>query len=246
VSDLDFLSDLIRMTPEQQSRFQRVISRLLGGSVITPGDNPLAPPDPDWRFLERNLRLVNGYLETAGWMVEYRPEFRMARAVHKERQHRVRFNLLESLLLCVLRLSYHEQMGGDLRDEAIEITTGDLRELVTQAQRSSTPLPRGKLKQALAKLKRHDIIDYPWGYQAEDNESIQILPMVELVLSTDAVQRFYDRYADPSLANPTEQEEMEDLDEMDAEIDDLEEAPQTSKSTGYVVSSIYREVTSDD
>jgi hypothetical protein len=192
------LEDLRRLSADQQERFERVVNRLMGGVVLTPGENPLTMPDADWRFLERHLHLVEGYLGIAGWTVDYHPEHRMARAIHKEGKHRVRFNLLESLVVCILRLAYHEQMAGGGTDEQCEVTTGDLRERIAQAHRTSAAIARTKLAQAIRKLKRYGIVDVQWGYDAEDYEMIRVLPMIEMVLSNDTVHRFFERYANPS------------------------------------------------
>ena len=196
--DLDFLDDLRRLSGDQQDRFQRVVSRLLGGEVISAGNNPLLLPDADWRFLQNNLATVEAYLGIAGWRVDFSPEHRMARAVHLEGQHKVRFNLLESLALCIVRMAYHEQMSSGSRDGQCEVTTGELRERLAQAQRSSLPITRTRLAQAVRKLGRYGIVDVPRGYDAEDGETLVVTPVVEMVLSPDAVQRFFERYSNPS------------------------------------------------
>lgn len=201
--EFHFLEDLRRLSGDQQDRFQRVVSRLLAGEVISAGNNPLRLPDADWRFLQNNLLTVEAYLDVAGWRVDLSSEHRMARAVHQEGQHKVRFNLLESLTLCILRMAYHEQMSSGSRDDQCEVTTGELRERLAQARRSSLPITATKLAQAIRKLGRYGIVDVPRGFDAEDGETLVVTPVVEMVLSPDAVQRFFERYSNPGAVELT-------------------------------------------
>src|SRR5258705_13957000 len=62
---MEFLEDYAKLESTQQERFQRVVTRLLAGEVITPG-SPLQP-DPDWRFAERYRDLIDSYLRIGGW-----------------------------------------------------------------------------------------------------------------------------------------------------------------------------------
>lgn len=169
--------------------------RLLGGEVISPGDDPLAAPDPDWRFLERYLGIIDGYLRVAGWQVDFMAQHRLARAVHSGGSHRVRFNLLESLIACILRQVYHEQMADGSRDSSCEITAGDLRERLAQAQRSSAPQTRKNIVQSVRRLRQYGLVDVERGFAAEDDERITVSPLIEAVLSADEVGRFFARYA---------------------------------------------------
>lgn len=217
MGEFDFLDDLRRLSGDQQERFQRVVSRLLGGEVISAGANPLLLPDADWRFLQNNLRLVDAYLDVAGWRVDVSHEHRMARALHKEGQHKVRFDLLESLALCILRLAYHEQMSSGSREDRCEVPTGELRERVALAQRSSAPISRTRLAPAIRKLARYGIVDVEWGYDAEDTDLIVVTPVVEMVLSPDAVHRFFQQYANPG-AGAAPEEATPGADRIDDEV----------------------------
>jgi len=105
---MDFIEDYPKLEPAQKDHFQSVVTRLLSGAVLTPG-SPLKV-DPDWRFSERYRDLIDSYLRLGGWRFDIDLGLRMARAVHEGGTQRVRFTKLESLVLCALRLYYHEQM----------------------------------------------------------------------------------------------------------------------------------------
>ena len=74
---MDFVEDYPRLESAQQERFQRVVTRLLAGEVLTPG-SPLQP-DPDWRFAERFRALIDSYLRIGGWGLDLDPALRLAR-----------------------------------------------------------------------------------------------------------------------------------------------------------------------
>src|SRR6266446_6296289 len=119
---MDFLDDYPQLEPAQKDRFQHVVTRLLSGEVLTPG-SPLKP-DADWRFAERFRDLIDSYLRIGGWRFDIDLGLRLARAVHESGAQRVRFSKLESLLLCSLRLHYHEQMRIAAEEEGCEISVG--------------------------------------------------------------------------------------------------------------------------
>jgi hypothetical protein len=195
VIDFGFLEQLKALPPDRHDRFQRVVSRLLSGEVLAAGNNPLAGPDPDWRFLERHLTLVDAYLRVAGWLVDFMPTYRVARAVHCGGSHRVRFTLLESLLACILRQVYHEQMAGGGREATCEVSAGDLRERIAVAQKSSVPQTRKNIAGALRRLQRFGLVSVEWGFVAEDEQIITVQPLIEAVLSDEEVHAFFEKYA---------------------------------------------------
>lgn len=220
--DFTFLDQLKALGPDRHERFRRVISRLLSGEVVSPGDDPLATPDPDWRFLERHLGIIDGYLRIAGWQVDFMAQHRMARAVHSGGSHRVRFNLLESLIACILRQVYHEQMADGSRDSSCEITAGDLRERLAQAQRSSVPQTRKNIAQSVRRLRQYGLVDVERGFAAEDDERITVSPLIEAVLSSEEVGRFFARYAHAGAELAAGSRSAEEWDTDDT---DVEEAP---------------------
>src|SRR5437867_10668219 len=128
---MEFIEDYPNLEPAQKDRFQQVVTRLLAGEVLTPG-SPLKP-DPDWRFAERFRELVDSYLRIGGWRFDIDLGLRIARAVHETGAQRVRFTKMESVLLCSLRLYYHEQMGLAAEEDRLEISVGVLRERLVQA-----------------------------------------------------------------------------------------------------------------
>ncbi len=177
---MDFLSEFPRLEPAQQERFREVVTRLLKGDVVEPGT--AMRPDPDWRFTERYRDLIDGYLHIGGWRLDIDLGLRLARAVHESGAQRVRFNKLESLVLCTLRLVYHEQMRDAAEDVHSEIKVGELRERLIQSGRPAGLLSRRILADALRRLARHSLIFVERGFVGEDDETVTVSPVVEKVL----------------------------------------------------------------
>jgi hypothetical protein len=188
---VDFFDEYPRLESAQQERFQRVVTRLLAGEVLTPG-SPLQP-DPDWRFAERFRDLLDGYLRIGGWRFDLDPALRLARAVHETGAQRVRFSKLESLVLCMLRLHYHEQMRLAAEEDRCDITVGLLRERLVHAGRPVAQLSARALGNALRKLARHSLVRIERGFQADDNASIEVRPLIEKVLPDDRIQEIAER-----------------------------------------------------
>jgi hypothetical protein len=159
--------------------------------VLTPG-SPLQP-DPDWRFAERFRDLLDGYLRVGGWRFDLDPALRLARAVHETGAQRVRFSKLESLVLCMLRLHYHEQMRLAAEEDRCDITVGLLRERLVHAGRPIAQLSARALDHALRKLARHSLVRIDRGFDADDEAVVEVRPLIEKVLPDDRIQEIAQR-----------------------------------------------------
>ncbi len=206
---MDFLEDYSALETAQKDHFQIVISRLLAGQVLTPG-SPLKP-DPDWRFAERFRDLIDSYLRIGGWRLDIDLGLRLARAVHETGSQRVRFSKLESLLLCSLRLYYHEQMRVAAEEERCEINTGALRERLVHSGKPATHLSARLLAPALRRLARHSLIQIARGFEAHDDEMIAVSPLIEKVLPPDRIHDIEEKLrAYLATRSPAEALEAED------------------------------------
>ena len=182
---MDFVVEYPKLEPAQQERFREVVTRLLSGHVLTPGS--ALRPDPDWRFAERYRDLLDGYLRIGGWRLDIDLGLRLCRAVHESGEQRVRLNKLESLVLCTLRLAYHEQMQQVAEDVRCELTVGALRERLIQAGRPAWSLSRRALEQALRRLARHSLVGIDRRFAGEDAEVVAVNALIEKVLPPDRI-----------------------------------------------------------
>jgi hypothetical protein len=180
-----FCLEYPKLEHAQQDHFRRVVTRLLSGHIITPGE--ALRPDRDWRFAERHQDLIDSYLRIGGWRMDLDRSNQLCRAIHESGEQRVRFNKLESLVLCCLRLTYHEQMRAADETERCVLKVGELRERLTLAGRTSAPVQRRALADALKRLQRHALIALDRGFQGDDAESITVSPLIAKVLAPDKV-----------------------------------------------------------
>jgi hypothetical protein len=208
---MDFVADYPRLEPAQQERFREIVTRLLSGHVLTPGS--AMRPDPDWRFAERYRELIDGYLRLGGWRLDIDLALRLCRAVHESGEQRVRLTKLESLVLCALRLAYHEQMQQVSEDARCELTVGALRERLIHAGKPAWSLSRRALEQALRRLFRHSVVTIERGFAGEDTETFVVSQLIEKVLPADRIAEMAERvrvYAGAdAAAGPSDGEEPE-------------------------------------
>ena len=215
---MDFFEDYPKLEPAQRDHFQTVVTRLLSGAVLTPG-SPLKV-DPDWRFSERYRELIDSYLRLGGWRFDIDLGLRMARAVHEAGTQRVRFTKLASLVLCALRLYYHEQMRLATDQERCEISAGELRERLIQAGRSAAQLSPRLLAHALRKLARHSLVRIDRGFEGQDHEPVGVEALIEKVLPPDRINEIEQRirsYASTLARNDGREEAATSLVQPDEE-----------------------------
>jgi hypothetical protein len=219
---MDFLDDYPQLEPAQKDRFQHVVTRLLAGEVLTPG-SPLKP-DPDWRFAERYREVIDSYLRMGGWRFDIDLGLRIARAVHETGAQRARFSKLESLLLCALRLYYHEQMRTAAEEERCEISVGMMRERLVHAGKPAVQLSARVLAPALRRLARHSLIEIARGFEGQDDEIIVVTPLIEKVLPPDRIQEIEQKVKAYTAARAAEAAEGDaDVDSERAEEESEEE-----------------------
>lgn len=207
---MEFVEDYPTLDAAQKDRFQQVLTRLLAGQVLTPG-SPLKP-DPDWRFAERFRDLIDSYLRIGGWHFDIDLGLRIARAVHETGAQRVRFSKLESLLLCSLRLYYHEQMRLAAEEDRCELTVGMLRERLVHSGKPAAQVSARVLAPALRRLARHSLVQIVRGFEAHDDEVLIVTPLIEKVLPPDRIQEIEQRikaYVSSRAAEPTPDDENE-------------------------------------
>src|SRR2546425_9856135 len=173
---MDFIEDYPRLEASQRDRFQQVVTRLLAGEVLTPG-SPLKPA-PDWRFAERFRELIDSYLRIGGWRLDIDLGLRLARAVHETGAQRVRFSKLESVLLCAVRLYYHEQMRLATEEERCEIAVGTLRERLVHAGKPAAQLSPRALAPALRRLARYSLVQVPRGFGGRGDRFLRVTWLV--------------------------------------------------------------------
>jgi hypothetical protein len=150
-------------------------------------------PDPDWRFTERYRDLIDGYLRIGGWRLDIDLSLRLGRAVHESGRQRVRFTKLESLILCMLRLMYHEQMRQVSEETRCELTVGELRERLIQSGKPATLLSRRVLEHAIRRCARHSLVTIDRGFAAEDDERLVVSPIIEKVLPSARISEMAER-----------------------------------------------------
>jgi hypothetical protein len=188
---MDFITDFPKLEQAQQERFQQVVTRLLAGEVLTPGS--ALSPDRDWRFAERYREMIDSYLRHGGWRLDIDLGLRLARAVHETGAQRVRFSKLESLIVCALRLHYHEQMQAAAEDEHCDVSAGALRERLVAAGKPAQQLSPRVLTTAVRRLARHSLVTIPRGFEGTDQEIISISPLIEKVLPPDRIEELEER-----------------------------------------------------
>lgn len=188
---MEFCSEFPKLEPADQERFKTTVTRLLSGHVLTPG-SPMQQ-DSEWRFCQRYELLVDAYLRLGGWRLDLDRTLRLGRAVHEGGEQRIRLNKFESLVVCLLRLVYHEQMREAHEDLRCEMKIGELKERLIQAGKPSTQVTRRAVYEVLRRLARHSIVSFERGFAAEDTESFVLGPLLEKVLPPDRVAELAER-----------------------------------------------------
>ncbi len=227
---MNYDDDYKSLSPRDKARFKSVVTRLWAGDVIMPG-TPMKP-DHDWVFLERFHPIVSSYLDAGDWDLDLRQKPALARAVHRSSRLRVEFNKFDTMVILVLRLMYHEQMGGSVDREDCTVRVNDIRERLHEQGYAESRLGRQALRDSLRRLARHQLVQVPRGFNGVPDEEITVTPAMEAVLPENlgAYRAKLAEYAttleprrDDSNAAAEEGDTRDGADEGLDDVDDVEE-----------------------
>ncbi len=188
---MSFAEQFDAMEPATRERFRTVVTRLMSGAVLVRGT--ALRPDPDWAFTERHQYLIEDYLAFGGWKLDFNPQIGIARVVHLAGTQRAQFSKLDSIVVCMLRLLYHEQMASAALPGGCQVEVGRLRERLIGHGVPARALSVTKLRDSLRHLSRHQIVRYEPGFQGQDSESFDVLAVIERILSMETIQATRDR-----------------------------------------------------
>jgi hypothetical protein len=198
----DFCEAYPKLAPRLQSRFRNTVSRLLAGRILTPGG--AFDPDEDWSFLIRHSSLVESYLAIAGWRIQLDRSLGVARVVSDMGDQRASLNKLDSWILCVARLAWHEQRTSLSEDTRCTLAIDNLRERLVRFGAPVAAVSRNRLREAIRRLARFDLIAPPPGFTAHDTDELIVSPVVEKIITVDRVSEWLAQNGFTADSDPSE------------------------------------------
>lgn len=182
---MNFTEEFDKLTHDDQNQFQRVVNVLLLKTFIVrevfDHREKMMRTNPDYRFFDRHMDLVNEYLDYSGWRIEKDDLNGVIILLNLDNQNRIRLDRETSLLIYVLRLIYEKEKSESYASgESVYMTTPNLvKTMLDYAITIPNKRLTGRsLARSLRLLVNHNIIARVSGTFDEGNVNFYILPSI--------------------------------------------------------------------
>ena len=190
-----FSEQFAQLSGSDQTRFAEIVNKiLLKGFVVRDifdSREKIIRVNPDLRFIERQLDLINDYLKFSGWVLNKDLILGVFYLVNTFEDNRIRIDRETSLVLFTLRLIYEDEKeeGGSSSTQSIYMTTPSLIKMmvdhgITMPGKRLTGRLIGK---SLRFLNNHNIISKVSGSYDEGNVSFYILPSIKYAIDNEKI-----------------------------------------------------------
>ncbi|NYE58418.1 DUF4194 domain-containing protein [Carboxydothermus ferrireducens] len=174
-------------SPKTREEFTRAVNKLLTQNFVI---RDLEEDRKDYYFIYQHEKEVRAFLELAGWELVHFAAQRIYQAAGSSDFNKLRLNLVESLVLLILRTLYEEKRRELSLAENPLVTVFDIQERFRELGIKDKPLDKKSLRECLSLFSRYRLIILPDGAQTFPETRIVLLPTLAVVL-TDKDLRAY-------------------------------------------------------
>lgn len=170
----------------QAERLGRAIGRLLEDGIVMKG--PATSPSEEYRALDRFEEAARGYLRVIGWDLALDRPRGFAHAINLAGRCRAQLTKDESIVLCLLRLLFHERASQATWQEEVLVSVGEIQEAYLTYAGGRKPLGKLALASALRRFQRLNLVALPRPFEPEPDTVLEVLPTVTAALPVSALE----------------------------------------------------------
>lgn len=175
---------------KNKENFKRVCNKLLSICFIC---KKREDTKSDYYFIESNLGALNEYLDLLGYEIELNKAIGVAQLINKFNTNKVNLKLIDSILLLILRILYHEKMEELSLSDEIMIQVSDIQEKFIALEFQDKLMDKTKLLDGLRTLKRYNIIQNLDGNMTLGDSRIIIYPSILMALRLEDITKVYEK-----------------------------------------------------
>jgi hypothetical protein len=175
---------------KNKENFKRVCNKLLSICFIC---KKKEDTKSDYYFIESNLGALNEYLDLLGYEIEINKAIGVAQLINKFNTNKVNLKLIDSILLLILRILYHEKMEELSLADEIMIQVSDIQEKFITLEFQDKLMDKTKLLEGLRTLKKYNIIQNLDGNMTLGDSKIIIYPSILMALRLEDITKVYEK-----------------------------------------------------
>lgn len=175
---------------KNRDNFKRVCNKLLSVCFVC---KKKEDTKSDYYFIESNLETLNEYLDLLGYEIELNRTLGVAQLTNKFNTNKVNLKLIESILLLILRILYHEKMEELSLADDIMVQVADIQEKFLALEFQDKLMDKTKLLEGLRILKRYNIIQNLDANMTLGDSRIIIYPSILMAIRMEDITKVYEK-----------------------------------------------------
>lgn len=184
-----FEEKFYQLSDKDQKTFQRVANKLLTVTNLVKKEpnfeNNNYKFNHDYLFVEEHIELFQEYFHFMGADIKRDDMIDVIAFVSEFKDNKVRFNLIETKCLIVLRLLYEELREKISLSLNNLVKIADISERLSQSQDSKKKITATTMEMTLKKLQQYRIIEKGPGSWTDTETQICILPTILIVITNE-------------------------------------------------------------
>jgi hypothetical protein len=173
------------MTDKDKELFQETVNLLFSKTFLVYDRDE---DRPYYRFVDKNISLLQGYLGLAHWDLHHYKRLSVFQLHNRRERNRRHFTLQETIFLFILRLLYDEKQRELRITQNVLVSGQDIQEKYLALKIRNRLPSREDLQRILKLFHRFSLLDLKKGAWNEPDSIFVLYPSVLVVLEMGAVE----------------------------------------------------------
>ncbi len=173
------------MTDKDQELFHQTVNLLLSKTFLV---YDREEDRPSYRFVEKHLSVLQGYLGMARWDIHHHKRLSVFQLYNRLERNRRPFTLQETIFLFILRLLYDEKQRELRLSQNVLISGQEIQEKYLALKIRNRLPSREDMQRILKLFQRFSLLDLKKGAWNEPESVFVLYPSLLVILEMGAVE----------------------------------------------------------
>ena len=194
------------LSSKDKEEFKRVCNKLLSCCLIC---RQKEDTKKEYYFTERYSEIINEYFEPIGYELEINKVIKAAKLTNKYNINKIQLNLMDTIMLLILRILYIEKMQELSLSQFIIIEIDDIQNRFIALGFKNRAMDKTKLRLALSTLKRFNIIDTLDNDMTLSDSRIIVYPTITMIMKSEDINACFEKLETYKRKEVSENEEVD-------------------------------------
>ena len=173
------------MTDKDKDMFQETVNLLLSKTFLVYDRDE---DRPAYRFVEKNITLIQGYLGLAHWDLHHNKRLAVFQLYNRLEKNRRQFTLQETIFLFILRLLYDEKQRELRITQNVMVSGQEIQEKYLALKIRNRLPSRDDMQRILKLFQRYSLLDLKKGAWNEPDGVFVLYSSILVVLEVGAIE----------------------------------------------------------